>query len=283
MRRSHWWIGCLAMVLGVGGCDQEPETPTLTRTGQQVPIFREFRGQQGPIAERSFLVIQRPETWQALWGTLPAPAVDFTRYSVLGALLGQQPTGNYAVVITEVRTSGERTDVYVAEERPTPGTTPPAGVTTPYHLVVVPKLATPVTFVLEGGGTVPIAIQDEYLGPTSAVETAQTAVLRDAASWQQFWTAVLGATTPAPAIDFDRQMAVAVLIGRRPTAGYSVLITGVDPGPERLAVNYRVRAPAPGDPVAQVITAPYAVAIIPTSPQPIAFRNVTPLVTASAP
>jgi hypothetical protein len=44
--------------------------------------------------------------------------------------------------------------------------------------------------------------------------------------------------------------------------------------------NYRVRSPQPGEVTAQVITSPYAIAIISSSPLPVTFKNVTPTTTA---
>ena len=120
----------------------------------------------------------------------------------------------------------------------------------------------------------PVVIQDGFIGTHSIACAPQTAVIRDPASWQTFWANTFGGNTATPAIDFSQYMAVAVLIGPHPSGGYSVTISSVQQVADRLAVNYRVCAPGQGQAVPLGQTSPYAIAVIPACPLPIAFNCV---------
>jgi hypothetical protein len=266
------WIAAAVMI----GCSAEEEE----RAGQPVPVFTEFKGQQGPFPDRGFLVVQRPETWTALWEGRQAPNVDFTQNSVLVAFMGRQSTAGYTITISDVRATGTDIVAYVDEIRPRAGEPVAQVITFPYHMVVVPKLSQPVAFLTEDAETQPVAIQEMFIGQQSQAVNPRTRVIRTAAEWQTFWTATFGANQTAPQIDFTRYMAAVVLIGRRPTAGYGVMITGAEDVEDRIEVRYRATSPDPDDPVAQVITSPYAIAILPASPQAVAFRPVTTVVAA---
>jgi len=257
------WMGLVVMI----GCSTKEE-----RAGQPVPVITEYKGQQGPFSDRGFYVVQRAETWAALWEGREAPAVDFTHNSVLVAMMGQQPTAGYAIAITDVRATDTNITAYVGETRPKTGDAVAQVITYPYDMVVVPRVAQPVAFNVMGTETQPIAIQEMYTGQQSQAVEPQVQVIRTAEAWQAFWTNTLGADATAPAIDFSRYMAAVVLVGRKPTAGYTVMMTGADNTRDRIVVRYRTTAPVPGAEVAQVLTSPYAVAILPASPQAVAFR-----------
>lgn len=276
MRSICWPLGLLLFVsLVLAGC-QEGDNGAPTRVGEVVPVVREFKGQQGPFPDRGFQVIQRQEAWLALWAPSAAPVVDFTQQTVLVALMGRQPTAGYNITIDDVRATGQRIVAYVDEVRPAAGTQVAQVVSYPYHMVVVPKLTQPVSFIVEGQAINPIAVQEQFTGTQARATNAQTAVLRDAGAWRQFWVNNISSTATVPEVDFTQYMAVAVLVGQRPTAGYTVRITGIEQTTDdRLQVAYRVRSPQPGEQVAQVLTSPYAIALVPTSTMPVAFRQIT--------
>ncbi|HOF89310.1 MAG TPA: protease complex subunit PrcB family protein, partial [Armatimonadota bacterium] len=261
-------LAALAALLA--GCDGGAEE--VTRAGTAVPVFREFKGQQAPFPDQQFVVIQTPEVWQALWRPREAPAVDFAANTVLGVTLGQRPTAGYEVTIEDVRATGTEIIAYVSTLQPDPDDPVAQVITYPYHFVVVPRLTQPVNFAMEGQETMPIALQQQYLGVQARATTAQTAVIRDDAAWRNFWVNNVGAATDAPAVDFTQYMAVAVFAGTRPTTGYAVRIIGVEQAPlEQLSVLYRVTAPQPGEQVGETPTSPYAVALVRASAMPVAF------------
>ena len=277
MHRYLLPAGVMALLaLLLTGCDGD-RADTAQRPGQSVSVIREFKGQQGPFPDRGFLVIRRPEAWAALWAGTPAPMVDFSTESVLVGLMGQQPTAGYDITIADVRTTGAQVVAYVNEERPDPGVAVAQVISYPYHMVVVPRVTQEVAF--DVSGETPVAIQDSYQGQNACAHDPRVMVIRTQADWDRFWTTIVGVET-VPPVELTGNMAVAVLLGDRPTAGYTVTIAGVQRVEDRLDVNYRVRAPQPNEITAQVITSPFAVAIVPSSPLPIAFRPLTAPVVA---
>jgi len=277
MKIPAWMAVLVIALLVMVGCDEGDEE----LAGQQVPSFTEYKGQQGPFPDRGFFVIQNQEAWNVLWAGRQAPAVNFAQNSVLVALMGQQPTAGYGITITDVRATGTNIVAYVDETRPRTGEPVAQVITYPYHMVVVPKLTQPVAFRIEGTNQQPVVVQNLFNGQYSQAVNPQTRVIRTATEWQTFWTNTFGTTQPVPQIDFNRNMAAVVLLGQRPTAGYNVIITGAEDVGNRIEVRYRATAPNPGDPVAQVITSPYSIAILPATNQAVAFRPLTTVVAAT--
>ncbi|MHB9025638.1 MAG: protease complex subunit PrcB family protein [Armatimonadota bacterium] len=272
MRPQVWWLVILALL--AAGCDEDGLT-SGAQVSQPVPKVSELKGQQGPFVDRGFFVIQRPETWAALWGkTPPEAAVDFDKQSVIVALMGQQRTAGYEITITAVGHTDKRIDVTVMERRPAPGEMTAQVLTYPYHMVVVPKLALPVYVTVAGAAKSPIVIQDGFIGQHCAYCDPQTIVLRDLDAWRKFWGETLGGDGDAPWINFGRFMVVGILLGEKPTTGYGVTIVSVAPDNDQVVVHYRLQTPAPGAAVDQTATSPYAIAVIPFNKQAIVFRDI---------
>jgi hypothetical protein len=99
-------------------------------------------------------------------------------------------------------------------------------------------------------------------GALSRIVTPGFRIMRTEAEWQRYWSDHRG-EPPARAprdIDWNRETLVAIHLGERPTAGFSVLVTSVDRSrPDEVVVTYQVRAPGPNDMVAQMITQPFTV------------------------
>ena len=105
-------------------------------------------------------------------------------------------------------------------------------------------------------------------GHQSAIESASTEVLRTPEQWQAWWGRhAAGGLEPreAPAVDWSRDMVVAVTLGERPSLGYGVELESAvrDEGVVRLV--FRERAPAPGTMQGQVVTHPFACVVLPRS------------------
>jgi len=280
MKMMLWTLIVAIAAAVLTGCGSDKKEESL---GRQVSITQEFKGQQGPFPDRGFSVVQNQSNWTALWAGRPAPAVDFEQYSVLVALMGQQPTTGYSINISDVRDLEAQVIVMASETRPRADEAVAQVITFPYHMVVTPKITDPVSFTISGQQAPPVTVQQQFNGEQSLVEAPQTAVIRDAAAWHTFWTATFGPAAVAPVVDFNRYMATAVLLGRKPSAGYAAFITGAHILPERIEVTYRATSPAIGEPVMQHPTSPYAIAILPVSPQAIAFRPTASTAVAAAP
>lgn len=113
---------------------------------------------QSGIATAQNTVVRDTAAWAALWaqhkkatgGTTPAaPAVDFAKDMVLAVFLGNSPGGCDGVNITSASQGAAKLTVeYQATTAPV-STVCPAVISTPAHIVTVPKSATPVEFVLK--------------------------------------------------------------------------------------------------------------------------------------
>ncbi len=263
-------LTCLSLLasLLLGGCGSSGG-----HAGTQVGSIRDYKGTQSQFADRGFQVIQNQAAWQALWGGQQAPAVDFTTESVVAAIMGSQPGEGASISISDGRLDNGNYVTYVDETKLDPKKLT-GNPTAPYHMVVVPKISAPLSFVLESSdGMAQPAILDQYLGQQSRTAAPDTAVLTEVTGWKNFCADKLGMQT-VPVVDFTKNYVVSVMVGDKPTAGYSVQITEAAVEDEKLIITYRLRAPMYGDIVAQVITRPYAAAVIQKTEMPIVFRSV---------
>ena len=101
-------------------------------------------------------------------------------------------------------------------------------------------------------------------GDRSQIMSPREAVVRTTAQWDALWRAHLPARPPA-AVDFSKDMVVAVFLGSRPTPGYGVTIVSAVEEGNVLRVRYRETSPPPDAILAQVITFPYQIVAIPKS------------------
>lgn len=92
---------------------------------------------------------------------------------------------------------------------------------------------------------------------------------RDERGWRLLWQLV-GEDPPGPLPDGG--MAVAVFLGARSTAGFSVDITRILSNDRETVVEYRETTPVNDDVAAQVLTAPYAIELTPADGAPVHYR-----------
>jgi len=110
-------------------------------------------------------------------------------------------------------------------------------------------------------------------GAMSNVDDHLQTSARTAAEWTALWKKH-NYDKPAPAVDWSKEMVVAVFMGSRPTAGFAVEIASVAERDGKLVVAYRETAPKAGAVSAQVLTAPYHIAAVPKSSLPVAFEKL---------
>ena len=101
-------------------------------------------------------------------------------------------------------------------------------------------------------------------GAHSRLTDALDVVVRTADEWTALWARHAG-PGPPPAVDFARQLVVAVFAGRRPTSGYRIEITGVQVVDQEIRVVSQERAPLAGALSLPVVTTPFHVIRIPRS------------------
>ncbi|MEZ6015533.1 MAG: protease complex subunit PrcB family protein [Planctomycetota bacterium] len=115
-------------------------------------------------------------------------------------------------------------------------------------------------------------VRDLGQASQSRVREQRVVVARDAQAWSQLWSEHSGLqlpSSPAPEVDFTREMVVAVFLGERPTGGFEVHIDSVTSTPVALVVKASSTAPNPDAMVTQALTAPmHAVAVPQTDGEP---------------
>jgi hypothetical protein len=108
-------------------------------------------------------------------------------------------------------------------------------------------------------------------GAQSRIEQPRQVVVRTVEAWRALWAA--HSPQPAPPIDFSRVVVVGVFLGGRPTAGFLVEITGVTSQAGQAVVRFVEHRPAPDAILAQVITAPFHLVVLPASLGSITFQQ----------
>jgi PrcB C-terminal len=109
------------------------------------------QGAMSGIEEPRQVVVRSATEWQMLWrqhGQEPAtlPVVDFTESLVVGVFVGSRPTAGYSVEIVAVKTERNRTIVEYRERRPDRDALVLQVITSPFHLVRVPRTESVIEF-----------------------------------------------------------------------------------------------------------------------------------------
>lgn len=100
------------------------------------------QGSRSGIQDARTVVVRSAGEWQTLWkahDTEPPPNIDFSRDIVLGVFLGTRPTAGFSVQITAVTAKGTTAVVEFVESRPRRGVMTAQVLTSPFHLVTVPR------------------------------------------------------------------------------------------------------------------------------------------------
>lgn len=113
---------------------------------------------------------------------------------------------------------------------------------------------------------------EQWQGLSGGGEAAGTHLLRSTAEWQAFWRQV-DKPVPRP-LDSARELAVVVALGQRRTAGYRAEIVGSYPAGDAWVIEYREHKPEPGMMLAQMITEPWAVTIVPRTDRSVTARRL---------
>ena len=111
-------------------------------------------------------------------------------------------------------------------------------------------------------------------GLMSGFEEPRQAVVRTDEDWQALWR-THAPNRPVPPIDFSKQTVVAVFLGSRMTAGYSVSIDRIEAHEGGVRVVYEERRPAAGDMTAQVVTSPFHIVATAAFAGPASFEHAS--------
>jgi hypothetical protein len=123
----------------------------------------------------------------------------------------------------------------------------------------------------------PLDIRVVDAGARSGITKPQERVVRDAAEWRRLWQAHQAGVVQQrslPAVDFSREMCVAIFAGERPTGGFAVTVEQVLESASGIEVSYRLTGPPPGAIVPQVLTSPFQIIAVASEPGPVRFRRL---------
>jgi hypothetical protein len=112
------------------------------------------KGTQSGIDKPLQVVVTNKTQWAELWNKHnsqrlpkpPLPEIDFSRESVVFVTTGTKNSGGYAVEISDVKRSGDNAEVLVTAKEPNPGGFAIQALTTPFHIVAVPRIKGEVKF-----------------------------------------------------------------------------------------------------------------------------------------
>ena len=122
-----------------------------------VPFATLAKGLASGVGQPTQIVVRGQNDWAALWSRHirtqiappPPPPVDFSRDMVVGLFMGERPTGGYAIEVTRIEGTAQGLSVHYRTSRPDPSAMQTQALTQPFHLVTVPRVDDPVTFVDE--------------------------------------------------------------------------------------------------------------------------------------
>jgi PrcB C-terminal len=106
----------------------------------------------------------------------------------------------------------------------------------------------------------------------SGIDTPQQSVARTAGEFETLWRRH-APSQPLPAVDFGKQMVLAVFLGSRPSGGFNVQITNVQSFGKDLVVQWVETRPAPGMSAATVMTSPAHLVTVPQTDGAVRFEK----------
>lgn len=126
----------------------------------------------------------------------------------------------------------------------------------------------------EGG----VNVEQIDRGQYGALVDGTQRVLRDESAYASFWETLHAdrdSVPERPRVDFSEQVVVAVVLGQRPTGGYSVEIDTAQANEEgnQIQVQYTEFVPGDGCATTQVLTSPYVLATVAAQDESFTFEG----------
>jgi hypothetical protein len=124
-------------------------TKPMTHTMPGAPVTID-KGNQSNIDAGRMATVRTEAEWTRLWQEhnpdRPRPSVDFSKQMVVGVFMGSRNTAGFGVEIVSAADADGVVTVHYRETVPPRGGITAQVITSPYHLVSVPKTASTVTF-----------------------------------------------------------------------------------------------------------------------------------------
>lgn len=114
----------------------------------------------------------------------------------------------------------------------------------------------------------------EWKGNHCGITEPKRIVVTDAKNWSELWKQLHKSKIPmpeVPAVDFTKNMVIAVFMGQKPTSGYAVQIVEVAQNDGEIVVKVRKTTPPKGSIVLQVLTQPFHIVVVPKSKAQVRF------------
>jgi hypothetical protein len=123
----------------------------LSRQPSSMPLTTLDGGTLSGIDEPGEIVVRTPAQWTRLWREhapeRERPAVDFDRFVVLAVFMGARPTAGWSIrIVSVVAADGDGVEVVATRSTPQKDHMVAQIVTTPFHIVSVPRFSGPATF-----------------------------------------------------------------------------------------------------------------------------------------
>jgi hypothetical protein len=111
------------------------------------------------------------------------------------------------------------------------------------------------------GGSDDLALRRIGQWTRTGINEARRLLIRDANSWAEFWSELgLG---DRPAIDFSKDVVIAVAAGQRPTGGHEIAVKQVTLSEEEVAIKVTEVRPGPDCVTTTSLTQPVDVVVVP--------------------
>ncbi len=164
---------------------------------------------------------------------------------------------------TEETTTSEPVSL-APEPQADPSVAPTVGADTAPQIASQPATgAAPARGYAPYGGTVPLGIRRIGQWTHTGIREARRLVIRDANSWDQFWSEL--AVGDRPDVDFTRDVVVAVAAGQRSTGGHEIAVDRVTQIDGELSVEVVERTPGPNCITTASLTQPVDVVVVPSA------------------
>jgi hypothetical protein len=134
----------------------EPAAEPVHKTVPDVPEPPQtWSGEDSSVHDLREVVINGRRSWRALWSEMghdsPAPVINFVDTMVVGVFAGEQPNGDYRVLLQAPKTIDEEVQVPYRITTVATSTAPVTNVMHPYALTTLPRVPKAVHLVRQPG------------------------------------------------------------------------------------------------------------------------------------
>ena len=132
--------------------------------------------------------------------------------------------------------------------------------------------ASPVTTTVSNGPGTPVAFTEIAKGDQSKVMTRDNYLVTTPEQMAKLWSLV-AVEGPAPTVDFSKNDVIAVFAGKEPSAGYTIHVTRVTDGAERM-VTVELATPGPSCSAARTVTTPFQILLLPKTARTLTHTDI---------